>query len=150
MRSFSDKLPACYTYVVTFICGFFWRVYFNLSKTKFYTLPYFSLIEILTLTFPNSHNKCKNIQETQDALLTFLVKLMGWSYREYIKKTENGSFCDELLSRNDFEAVLATFYCDEYDPNPSEAVQKITADKKNYQKCSSYFILCWIAKNINP
>ena len=150
MRSFSGKLPWCYTYPVTFICGFFWRIYFNLSKTKFYTLPYFSLIEILTFTFPNSHKKWKNSQETQDALLTFLVKLMGWSYREYIKKTENGSFCDELVSRNDFEAILATSCCDEYGPNPSEAVQKITVDKQNYPKCSSFFIICWIDKNINP
>ena len=68
---------------------------------------------------------------------------MGWSYREYISKTENGSFCDELLSRNDFEAISATFCCDEYGPNPSEAVQKITADKQNYHK--AFVIILFIS-----
>ena len=150
MRSFSGKLPVCYTYAVIFICGFFWSLYFSLSRSHFYTLFYFSLIAILTFTFPNSHKKWKNSQETRDALLIFLVKHIRWSCREYIKKEENGSFCEELLGKNDFEAILATFCCDEYGPNPSEAVQKISADKKNYQKCSWCFVLFWIAKNINP
>ena len=33
---------------------------------------------------------------------------MGWPYRAYIKTAKNGDFCEELLSKNDFEAVLAT------------------------------------------
>ena len=33
-------------------------------------------------------------------------------------------FCEELLSENDFEAVLINFCCYEYSANASEAVQK--------------------------
>ena len=36
----------------------------------------------------------------------------------------NGGFCEELLSENDFEAVLVNFGCYEYGVNASEAVQK--------------------------
>ena len=35
-------------------------------------------------------------------------------YRKYIKTAENGSFYEELLSENDFEAVLVNFCCYEY------------------------------------
>ena len=51
---------------------------------------------------------------------------MGWPYREYIKTEKNGSFCEELFSENDFEAVLANFCCYDYGANASEAVQKIS------------------------
>ena len=30
-------------------------------------------------------------------------------YRKYIKTAKNGVFCEELLSENDFEAVLVNF-----------------------------------------
>ena len=36
------------------------------------------------------------------------------------------SFSEELLSENDFEAVLANFCCYDYGANTSEAVQKIS------------------------
>ena len=36
---------------------------------------------------------------------------------------KNGGFCEELLSENDFEAVLVNFCCYEYGANASEAVQ---------------------------
>ena len=39
---------------------------------------------------------------------------------------KNGGFCEELLSENDFEAVLVNFCCYEYGANASEAVQKIS------------------------
>ena len=32
-------------------------------------------------------------------------------YRKYIKTAKNGGFCEELLSENDFEAVLVHFCC---------------------------------------
>ena len=35
-------------------------------------------------------------------------------YRKYIKTAQNGGFCEELLSENDFEAVLVNFCCYEY------------------------------------
>ena len=63
------------------------------------------------------------------------LKYLGWSWREYIKTAKNGSFCEELLSENDFEAVLTTFLCLGYGPNASEVVRKIATDKKDYHKC---------------
>ena len=52
----------------------------------------------------------------------------------------------ELPNKNDFEAVLASFCCYEYNAIVSEAVQKIPTDQKDYHKCSSCVIVCWIAK----
>ena len=43
---------------------------------------------------------------------------------------KNGGFCEELLSKNDFEAVLAFFCCYDHDASASEAVQKIATDQK--------------------
>ena len=51
-----------------------------------------------------------------------------------------------MLSENDFEAVLATFWCYEYGANASETIQRIATDQKDYQKCSSCVIVCWISK----
>ena len=62
---------------------------------------------------------------------------MGWPYREYIKTAKNGSFCEELLSENDFEAVLANFCCHDYVANASVAVQKNATDQNNSHKCYS-------------
>ena len=56
----------------------------------------------------------------------FNLKYVGWPYTEYIKTVKNNSFCEELLSENDFEAVLANFCCYDYGANVSEAVQKIS------------------------
>ena len=39
---------------------------------------------------------------------------------------ENGSFCEELLSGNDFEAVLVNFCCYDFGADASEEVQKIS------------------------
>ena len=73
------------------------------------------------------------------------LKYLGWLYRAYIKTAKNGGFCEELLSENDFEAVLATFCCYDHGAKASEAVQKIPIDEKEYLKCSSCVIICWIA-----
>ena len=56
--------------------------------------------------------------------------------------TRNGGFCEELLSENDFETVLANLYSCDYGANASEAVQKISTDQKDDQKCSSCVIVC--------
>ena len=69
------------------------------------------------------------------------MKYLGWQYRAYIKKAKNGDFSEELLSENDFQAVLATFCCYDHDAKASEAVQKITTDQKVYCKCSLCVIL---------
>ena len=39
---------------------------------------------------------------------------------------ENGSFCEELLSGNDFEAVLVNFCCYNFGGNASEVVQEMS------------------------
>ena len=74
------------------------------------------------------------------------VKYLGWPYRAYIKTAKNGDFSEEVLSENDFEAVLATFCCYDHGAKASEAVQKITIDQKEYRKCSLCIIIFWIAK----
>ena len=85
----------------------------------------------------HSHKKRKDILETQ----TINLKYLGWPYRAYIKTAKNGDFCQELLSENDFETVLATFCCYDHGAKASEAVQKIATDHKVYCKCSSCVII---------
>ena len=74
------------------------------------------------------------------------LKYLGWPYRPYIKTAKNGNFCWELLSKNDFKAVLVTFCCYEHGFKASEEVQKIATDQKEYRKCSLCVVICWIAK----
>ena len=62
--------------------------------------------------------------------------IMAYSYLKFFhtentsnfktQTAKNGSFFEELLSENDFEAVLVNFCCNEYGTNASEAVQKIS------------------------
>ena len=49
-------------------------------------------------------------------------------YRKYIKTAKNGGFCEELLSENDFEAVLVSFCCYEYIIVPMLLRQFISED----------------------
>ena len=42
------------------------------------------------------------------------------------KQQKNGGFSEDMLSENDFEAVLVNFCCYKYGSNASEAVQKIS------------------------
>ena len=51
---------------------------------------------------------------------------LNFSIQKIHQNSKNGGFCEELLSENDFEAVLVNFYCYEYGANASEAVQKIS------------------------
>ena len=48
---------------------------------------------------------------------------------------KNGDFCEELLSKNDFETGLTTFCYYDHGVKASEAVQKIATDQKEYCKC---------------
>ena len=41
-----------------------------------------------------------------------------------MKTAKTGGFCKELLSENDFDAVLVNFCCYKYGANASEAVEK--------------------------
>ena len=54
----------------------------------------------------------------------------------------NSSFCEELFSGNESEAVLATSFCYDHGAKASEAVQKIATDQKLYCKCSLCVIIC--------
>ena len=79
----------------------------------------------------HNHKKQKNSLETQVVLLIFSLELeiSGVAVQRIYtsnKTAKNGSFCEELLSENDFEAVLANFCCYDYGANTSEAVQKIS------------------------
>ena len=74
------------------------------------------------------------------------LKYLEWPCRAYIKTSQNGYFCKKLLSENNFEVVLATLCCYDHGDKASKAVQKIVTDQKEYRKCSSCVIICWIAK----
>ena len=84
-------------------------------------------------------------------LFIFLLEpgISGVAVQRIHQNTKNGGFCEELLSENDFEAVLVTFCCYDYGANASETVQKIATDQKDYHKCSSCVIVCCIVKNIS-
>ena len=60
----------------------------------------------------------------------------------------HGDFCKELLSKNNFEAVLATFCCYDHGAKASEEVQKIATDQKKYRKCSLCVIIYIFKKYI--
>ena len=60
------------------------------------------------------------------------MKYLGWPYKAHIKIAKNGNLCEELLSENNFEAVLATFCCYNHGSNTSETVQKIATASKVY------------------
>ena len=64
------------------------------------------------------------------------LKYLGWLYRAYIKTAKNDDFCEELLSENDFEAILTTFCYYDHGTKASEAVQKIATNQKEYLKWS--------------
>ena len=72
----------------------------------------------------------------------FNLKYLGWQYRAYIKTAKNADFCQELLSKNDFEAVLVTFCCYDHVTKASEEVQRIATDQKENRKCSLCVIIC--------
>ena len=57
-------------------------------------------------------------------------------------------FIGKFLSESDFEAILTTCCCYDYGVNTTEAVKKITADQKDYQKCLLCVIVSCIPKNI--
>ena len=57
------------------------------------------------------------------------------------QNSKNDDFCEELLSENDFEAVLVNFCCYEYGANVSEAVQKIST--------RTLLELCQLSKTAN-
>ena len=64
---------------------------------------------------------------------------------EWLKQSQSHFHCDfpeEFLSENDFETVLAILVFYDHGVKASEAVQKITADQKEYRKCSLCVVNC--------
>ena len=57
------------------------------------------------------------------------------------KQQKNGGFSEDLLSENDFEAVLVNFCCYKYGANVSEAVQKIST--RALLELAVYYLLYW-------
>ena len=55
--------------------------------------------------------------------------------------SEKWWLCEELLSENNFDAVLVTFCCFDYCVNPSETAQKMAADEKDDHKYYLYAIV---------
>ena len=57
--------------------------------------------------------------------LIFLLELeiSGVVVQKIHQNSKNGSFCEELLSENDFEAVLANFCFYDYGASTSETIQ---------------------------
>ena len=54
------------------------------------------------------------------------LEIFGVAVQRIHQTLKNGTFCEELLSENDFEAVLVNFCCYDYGTNASEAVQMIS------------------------
>ena len=63
-------------------------------------------------------------------IFSLALEIFGWSYSEYFKTAKKCGFCEEFLSENHFEDILANFYCYDYGANASEAVRKITTHEK--------------------
>ena len=85
----------------------------------------------------------KDSLETR-AILLLELEISGVAVESIYHNSDD--FCEELLSENDLEAVLATFFCYDHDVKASETVQKIAADQREYRKCSSCVMICRIAK----
>ena len=98
--------------------------------------------------FEHSHKKRKDSLEKQAVLLMFSLELeiSGVAIQSIHQNSQKWWLCQELLSENDFEAVLVTFCCYEHDIKASEAVQKIATDQKEYRKSSFCVIICWIVE----
>ena len=91
-----------------------------------------------------SLKKWKDSLETRVALLVFSLELeiSGVVVQRIHKNSEKSWRSEELLTENDFKAVLATFCCYDYGAYASEAVQKIATDQKDYHKCSLCVMVC--------
>ena len=94
------------------------------------------------------HKNWKYSLDTRAVLLIFSLEfeISGMTVQRIHQNSQNYGLCEEVLSENNFQAVLSTFCCYDYGANASEAVHKIIIDHKDYQKCSLFVIVCWIAK----
>ena len=78
------------------------------------------------------------------------LEISGVAVEGIHQTATNGDFCFELLSKNDFEAVLVTFCCYDHGAKASEEIQKIATDQKEY--ISQMLLVCYNllnSQNIN-
>ena len=70
----------------------------------------------------HSHKKRKDSLETRAVLLIFVLEfeISGVAVQSIHQNSENDNFCSEMLSKNDFEAVLVTFCCYNHGAKASE------------------------------
>ena len=61
------------------------------------------------------------------------LEISGVTVQSLLQNSKKCDFCEELLSKNDLQAVLATFCCYDHGTNASEAAQKIATDQKEYR-----------------
>ena len=61
------------------------------------------------------------------------LKIFGESVQRTHENSKNDGFCEELLHKNDFEAVLSTLFCYDNGASVFGVVQKIATDQKYYQ-----------------
>ena len=120
-------------------------VYYKVMRRQTYFSYSVPIVEVIIVTIVTRNGKIVWKDGSYCWYFRLNLKYLEWPYRE-LKIAKNGGFCEELLSENDFEAVLATFCCYDHGAKASEAVQKIATDQKEYRKCSSCVIICWIAK----
>ena len=69
-------------------------------------------------------------------------KISGVAVQNIHQTNKKQWVCEELLSENDFEAVLAAFCCYDYGTYTSETVETIATDQNDYRKWFSCGIVC--------
>ena len=97
----------------------------------------------------HSYKKQKDNLKTWMVLLILSLELeiSGVVVREYLKTAKNGDFCEEQLSDNDIDAVQpVSFVMNNMVSMLLKQFRKSLQIKKNYRKCSSCVIVCWIVK----
>ena len=94
-------------------------------------------VAVSSVLFGHGDKKLKDSLEARGVLLIFSLEVeeSGVAVQKIYESSKKWWLCEELLSENDFEAVLATLCCYDYGANASEAVQKIATNQKDYQKC---------------
>ena len=70
------------------------------------------------------------------------VEIFGLATQRIYQNSGKWWNCEELLCENDFQSVLTTLWCYDYDANTSEAVSNVAKDPKDYHNCSSCVIVC--------
>ena len=98
--------------------------------------------------FKHSLKKRKDSIEKRAVLLifSFELEIAGIGVQRIHQNSEKWWLLWGVAQLKWLEAVLATFCYYDYGTNASKAVRKIARDQKDYHKCPSYVIVCWVAK----